>query len=125
VKLQKWPADVDGQPAAADFWPESAAQSVYHQSQIRWGQLSSAERTRLCEQLWLGLRHVVRPLPVHQKAWDAVDWLPLEHSWNACHQHSRCGRFWVRWRLECRNQVVTRVGIICAGPVHLVPRLHN
>jgi hypothetical protein len=125
VKYQNWPADVEGQPAAADFWPERTAQLLYYHSQIQWGQLTSAERTHLCERLWLGLRHVVQPLPEHQQAWDAVDWLPLEHTWNACHQHSRCGRFFVRWRLECENQVVMRIGIICAGPVHLVPRLHN
>jgi hypothetical protein len=127
VRYQNWPADVEGQPAAADFWPQRAAQRVFDYTQIRWGNLTSAERTHWCEQLWLGLRHVVRPLPVHQQAWDAVDWLPLQHTWYACHQHSRCGRFFVRWRFKCdahsSSQVVTRIGIICAGPVHLVPRM--
>jgi len=122
VKRQSWPPDAEGRPAAADFWPWTRAQRLYQYTQVRWGNLTAAERRHWCEQLWLGLRHVVQPLPEHQQAWDAVEWLPLETTGNACHQHSRCGRFFVRWRLQCENQTVTRIGIICAGAVPLVPR---
>jgi hypothetical protein len=123
VKRQSWPPDAEGRPAAADFWPWTRAQRLYQYTQVQWGNLTAAERRHWCEQLWLGLRHVVQPLPEHQQAWDAVEWLPLETTWNACHQHSRCGRFFVRWRLQCENQTVTRIGIICAGAVRLVPRI--